>query len=206
MSITGYECFNLYQALKLHFSSDSYDFFKYSGKKRTSVNSFESRKDKYYFYKLSRRLPNQEELILFLVSNFLENEECWIGNLLTEESEIIYRKRQKVLQSLSYIFENDCIKIFESVENPNEVLICKNGEYPKLLTMVLRNEIQLETFCILNKLLNFFPTWQNKITDTVRWPSFKRKVEKYAAFIQYDVIKYKIILRKVINESEKVVS
>ena len=30
--MTGYETFSLYQALKLHFTQESYDFFKYNGK------------------------------------------------------------------------------------------------------------------------------------------------------------------------------
>ena len=53
--MTGYEAFGLYESLKLHFSKDSYDFFKYNGKTNISVTSFENRKDKYHFYKLSRK-------------------------------------------------------------------------------------------------------------------------------------------------------
>jgi hypothetical protein len=50
------------------------------------------------------------------------------------------------------------------------------------------------------------PVWSKKITDTIRWPTYQRKVEKYAAFIQADTVKYKLILKKVINENENVVS
>ena len=88
--ITGYEAFGIFQALKLHFTSDSYDFFKYHGKSKISVEAFELRKDKYHFYKLSRRLPNREELILFIVANLLHNDNLWVGDLLTEESETIF--------------------------------------------------------------------------------------------------------------------
>ena len=57
--MTGYEAFGIYQALKLHFTTDSYDFFKYNGKTNVSVNAFENRKDKYHFYKLSRKYSNK---------------------------------------------------------------------------------------------------------------------------------------------------
>ena len=204
--ITGYEAFGIFQALKLHFTSDSYDFFKYHGKSKISVEAFELRKDKYHFYKLSRRLPNREELILFIVANLLHNDNLWVGDLLTEESETIYRARQKILQSLSYTFENDCRILFEGTDNPNDVLQSDDGDYPRLLVKTLQGVTQIETLCILNSILNFFPMWSKKITDTVRWPNYRRKVEKFAAFLTYDNVKYKLILKKVIHENQNVVS
>ena len=206
MSITGYEAFGMYQAIKLHFTTDSYDFMKYGGKSKISVDAFDNRKDKYHFHKLSRRLTTQDELIMFLVANFIHNDAIWVGDLLTEESEAIYRQRQRVIQSMSYIFENDCRKIFEGVSNPNEVLQSDDGDYPSLLKMTLQKATEIETLCILNNILGFLPVWNRKITDTVRWPQYSRKVTKYAAFLPKDVVKYKLILKKVLNENENVVS
>jgi hypothetical protein len=195
--MTGYEAFESYQALKLHFTSDSYDYFKYNGKTNVSVTAFENRKDKYHFYKLSRKFTNREELISFIVANFVEDEASWVGSLLQEEADIAYRKRQKIIQSLSYTFENDCKSLFADCESPNDVLKT-NGDYPILLTKTLRKEIQIETLCMLNELLGFFPMWDKKITDTIRWPTFRKKCEKYASFLPKDVVKYKLILKKVI--------
>jgi hypothetical protein len=193
--ISGYEAFGLYQALKLHFTTDSYDYFKYNGKTSISVTSFENRKDKYHFYKLSRKYTNKDDLINFIVANLVEDDKSWVGVLLQEEADINYRKRQKVIQSLSYTFENDCILIFEDcILNPNEVLKT-DGDYPILLTKALRKEIQIETLCILNQILGFIPMWTNKINDTIRWPEYRRKCIKYASFLPQDVVKYKLILK-----------
>ena len=195
--MTGYEAFGIYQALKLHFTTESYDYFKYNGKTNISITTFENRKDKYHFYKLSRKFPNKEMLIEFLVANFLEKDKLWVGDLLNEEAEKHYLDRQKVLQSLSYVFENDCRKVFEGLDNPNEILKT-DGDYPILLVRSLRKEIHIETLCILNQLLNFFPMWNKKIADTIRWPEYQRKVIKYASFLPQDTVKYKLILKKVI--------
>ena len=196
--MTGYETFEIYQALKLHFTSDSYDFFKYNGKTNVSVSAFENRKDKYHFYKLSRKCTNRDDLINFIVANFVEDEKSWVGNLLMEEADMNYRKRQKVIQSLSYTFENDCKVIFEDcASNPNAVLKT-DGDYPVLLTKTLRKETQIETLCILNEILEFFPMWSRKITDTIRWPEYRKKCIKYTAFLPKDVVKYKLILKRVI--------
>lgn len=196
--MTGYEAFGLYESLKLHFTKDTYDYFKYNGKINISVQSFENRKDKYFFYKLSRKYTNKEDLIDFLVANFIQNEKVWIGNLLSEDADVAYRQRQKTIQSLSYIFENDCRKMFEELDNPN-VVLATNGDYPMLLTKALRKEITFESLCLLNMILKFLPMWETKIADTIRWPEYRRKIVKYTSFLPQDNVKYKLILKKVIT-------
>ena len=198
--ISGYEAFALYQALKLHFTTDSYDYFKYNGKINISIEAFENRKDKYHFYKLSRRYTNKDDLINFIIANLVEDDKLWVGSLLQEESDINFRKRQKVIQSLSYTFENDCKLIFQDCKlNPNEVLKT-DGDYPVLLTKTLQKDTQIETLCILNNILGFFPMWTKKINDTIRWPEYRRKCIKYASFLPKDDVKYKLILKKVIGD------
>jgi hypothetical protein len=198
--ISGYEAFGLYQSLKLHFTTDSYDYFKYNGVTNVTVTAFENRKDKYHFYKLSRKYTNKDDLINFTVANLVEDEKAWVGALLQEEADMNFRKRQKVIQSLSYTFENDCKLIFRDCTNPNDALMT-DGDYPLLLTKVLRKEVQIETLCILNQILGFFPMWTSKINDTIRWPAIRQKCIKYTAFIPQDDVKYKLILKKVLNEN-----
>jgi hypothetical protein len=192
--MTGYEAFSLYNSLKLHFSSGSYDYFKYNGKSNISIEAFENRKDKYHFYKLSRQ-NEKEDYIEFLVSNFLIKENLWAGDLLQEEAVIAYKQRMATIQSLGYKFQNDCQKLKDSVSSPNELLIT-DGDYPKLLIMTLQKDIHLETLVIMNSIMNFLPMWDKKITDTIRYPEFSRKVKKYAPFLQFDKEKFKNIIMK----------
>ena len=197
--MTGYEAFSIYNSLKLHFSQQSYDYFKYNGKSRISVDSFENRKDKYHFYKLSRKYK-EDEYINFLVANFIVDEKTWAGDLLKTEAEVNYLRRMKYMQSMTYSFENDCNLVFEELDDPNEVLRVEDGEYPVLLLMALRKEIQPETLVILNALLNFFPAWSKNVADTIRWPDYRMKMLKYAAFVPFDSVKYRLMLKKVIEQ------
>ena len=199
--MTGYETFGLYQALKLHFTQESYDFFKYNGKTNVSVTTFENRKDKYHFYKLSRRLAQKDDMIDFIVANLVEDEKTRVGSLLMQESEVNYRKHQKVIQSMSYTFENDCKLIFgDCILNPNEVLMT-DGDYPVLLKKGLQKLVNIESVCLLNNMLGFVPMWSKKIADTIHWPNYRMKLLKYSAFIPKDDVKYKLILKKVLNEN-----
>jgi hypothetical protein len=199
--MTGFETFGLYQALKLHFTSESYDFFKYNGKTNVSITTFENRKDKYHFYKLSRKYSDREDMTAFIVANMVEDENSWVGNLLQEPAEVNFRKHQKVIQSFSYTFENECRSLFEGTNNPNDIIVT-DGVYPVLLTKTLRSEVSIETLCVLNGILNFFPMWAKRIDDTIRWPEFRRKCVKYASFLPKDDVKYKLILKKVLNENQ----
>ena len=114
----------------------------------------------------------------------------WVGDLLTEDAEVNYRSRQKILQSLSYEFTVDLTKLFNGIDDPNEVIKVVDGDYPVLLTYTLQKETKIETLCILNSILGFLPMWDKKITDTIRWPNLKRKIVKYTAFLPKDVVKY----------------
>jgi hypothetical protein len=191
--LTGYEAFCLYSSLKLHFTS-SYDYFKYGGKLKVTIDSFDNRKDKYYFHKISRKF-NKDDYIEFLVSNFLHEPNIWIGKLMDEEANERYLNYQKVNQSLSYIFENECTELFNSVEKPNE-LFKTSGEHPILLKKVMRNEISIQTFFILNKFIDFVPAWKQKISDTIVWPNFQSKIENYSGFLRFDETKFRLILKK----------
>ena len=41
--MTAFESYKMYVALKLHFTTDSYDYFKFNGKTRVSETNFEKR-------------------------------------------------------------------------------------------------------------------------------------------------------------------
>lgn len=196
--ITAYETFQLYNALKLHFTGN-YDFFKYNGKSNVSVDSFERRKDKYHFYKLSRKYPNKEDMKNFLVANFVENDQLWVGDLLNDGGHDNYMRRQKVLQSLTYSFENDIRNVFEGVEDKNALMRCKDGDYPPLLLKYLRREIQIETLCVLDMILGFVKCWDDCIAETIRWPGIKKRIIKYEPFISYDEVRLKLKLKEILQ-------
>lgn len=191
--MTGYEAFCLYTGLRLHFTS-SYDFFKYNGKVRVTIDAFDNRKDKYFFHRLSRKY-DKEQLEQFLIANFLHDPGVWIGKLLDEEANTRYVEYQKNIQSLSYVFENECRELFSMLENPNEILKT-SGEHPVLLKKALRGEVSIQTLHILNLILNFFPMWKSNITDTIVWPNYEKLISNYSGFLKFDLTKYKLILKK----------
>lgn len=196
---TGFEAYALYQSIKLHFTSDSYDFFRYNGKTNVSKDNFSRNKAKYSFYKLSRKY-SIEELKSFYIANFLESNVNWVGDISGIEGEENYKKWQKRNQSLTYRFEQDIIGLLNATQSPNEMLVVEDGQYPLLLREMTYGNISIETVCILNDIMNFLPMWSKKISDDVVWPTHQRKIEKYTPFIVYDKAKFKEILKESLKE------
>ena len=51
----GFEVFKLYLAIKLHFTTDTYNYEEYGGKVNCKLETFTKRNDRYFFHKLSKR-------------------------------------------------------------------------------------------------------------------------------------------------------
>ena len=193
-SNNGYDTFKLYMALKFHFTG-KYDFFKYGGKVKITKDIFMKRKDRYSFHKLSRKY-DIIEMQNYMVANFVNDNATWIGDMIDAEGEEHYRNWTKTQQSLSYIFENDLIKLLNSVDTPNQLLEVNPGCYPILLSEAMGSSIKLETLLILNSIMNFFGMWNKTIDDDIVWPNYYMKCVKYLPFIQFDKTKFKKILVK----------
>lgn len=201
---TGFAAFAMFNAIKLHFTSDSYDYFKYNGKTNVSKQTFTTRKDKYQFYKLSRKY-DVVTLRDYYVANFLESDVQWVGDIMGPDGEENYTKWCKRIQSLTYTFENDIIYMFDSVDGAEfwsmeDYFKPIDGGWPMIITKMMQNKISLETVCILVDILGCMPMWEKLITDDIIWPSNHRLIKKYTPFIQYDKSKYKQFLKEKIKE------
>lgn len=188
MIMEPFDAYKKYLALKHHFTSDSYDYFKYNGKMNVKSTSFDVRKDKYMFYKLSKK----KDVEGYLIANMLNDGKTWIGDLLSSESEEIYINWLKRQESLSYVFENDISKLDDDM-NVNFKSV--NGEYPLALLLYLRKEICLETLIIIDKAIGIFKHWNKSIQDTVMWPDIYRKCLKYQSFLKLDKKTYVNLLK-----------
>ena len=189
--------------MKLHFTSESYDYFKYNGKTNVSKQTFTTNKSKYQFYKLSRKY-DLDELKNFYVANFIQGKGDWVGDLLQDGDEN-YTKWQKTQQSLTYTFENDIMYMFDSVDGAefwhiDDYFKPIDGGWPMLITKMMHDKISLETVCILVDIFGCMPKWEKQITEDIIWPTHRRIIKKYTPFIQYDKEKFTKFLKEKIKE------
>jgi hypothetical protein len=189
----GFEAYAMYNALKLHFTG-KYDYVKYNGKTPVSKDQFMLRKDKFQFYKVSRKYK-REELFGFLVANLLIKPKLWAGDLTTDEADTNYKNWLKIQQSLTYIFEQDLNHLFDLVDSPDDILKVVDGQYPLLYNEYIQGRVHKETVILLDNQMNFIPMWLKKVEDDIIFPAFAAQCKKYQPFINYDKEKVLKILK-----------
>ena len=187
-----FDSYKLYNSLKLHFETDNYDAIKYNFKTSVKPTSFFKRKDKYFFAKLAN---TYDDLLDFYVANF-KNDVKYVGDMLNEHGERYYREHKKVCESLTYTFENDINKLYESNSDFDALLEAKDNEHPFVITYWLQDEIHLETVVILDSITGFVDRENKKISETIIWPDIFRKITKYKPFVKFDKTKCVNILKK----------
>ena len=195
--VSPFDCYKSYLGLKNHFTKDKYDYHRYGGKSRASLESFYKRKDRFFFEKLSRQ-KDDSEVIEFFVSNFVscdDPQSLWIGEIV-RNGEQNYTDWKKRLQSLSYTFKSEVENVF-SGKNFDEMFKIEGTRHPQLIKEHLGKNLSLESLVILNKILGFKKQFDSKLDDPV-WKFLSMRIDKYDSFIHIDVFKFRSILKEVI--------
>ena len=193
MPFDAYRC---YLSLKNHFTKEHYDYIKYRGKTRATVQAFYKRKDRFWFEKIARQ-KKDKEVEEFFVSNFIYSTDpgtMWIGEMI-KEGEGRYTEWKKKVQSLSYIFKDEIDSLLEN-KKVDEVFDCSSG-HPLILKSHLGGDTSLETMVICDRILEYSKEWDKRLEDPV-WETVSRKIKKYSPFLNIDVPRYKKILQDVV--------
>ena len=181
-----YEVYMDYLALKQHFLSEKYDYFKFHGKIKTSITSFESRRDKHQFRKISKHKDPHN----YLLSNLIEADK-WIG----EMDERCYEYWLKRTESLAYTFKEDLNKLNDDFHSN---FIGPKTQLPRAIQLYFNRKIAPETFIILLDLLDLWGYYKCHPCDIVNPLSLfmqnKLRLKKYAPFLKYDRKKYRQIV------------
>lgn len=194
----GYKAYQTYLAIKNHFTRDSYDFIKYNGKVSASVASFKQRKDRYYFVKIENKY--NKRLTDFFLANFIARGDLWVGELVGEESDSAYTEWRKRMESLQYMFWRD----MSALRNYMDITDCgfddlfamKNGDHPVIFQMLMSDEISLESFVILDKIIHFIRVFDKKMVDDPIWSMYTTKIKKYRSFLRINKDDYRKMVKK----------
>ena len=193
MPFDAYRC---YLSLKNHFTKDHYDYHKYRGKTRATVQSFYKRKDRFWFEKFARS-KNDKEVEEFFVSKFIYSTDpatMWIGEMI-KEGEGRYIEWKKKVQSLSYIFKEETENRFEE-QKVDDAFNCSKG-HPPILKSYLGGDTSLETMVICDIIFGYGKDFDKRLNDPV-WETVSRKIKKYKPFLNINVPRYKKILKEVV--------
>jgi hypothetical protein len=158
--MNGYQTYQIYQSLKLHFTTD-YDAVKYNYKTAVRQDTFERRRDRYFFEKLSRRF-NKEKLIHYFTANLIHNPKVWIGDMKEET----YNEYISRYDKLTYMVTQDMKLMAEKGYSFDDICSTSdNNSTNPLLESLRADEIHLESVVLVDILVNFLKKLKRDLND-----------------------------------------
>jgi len=196
----GFEVYKTYLAVKLHFTTASYDYAKYEGKINAKLDTFTRRNDRYFFHKLSQKYK-QEEILDFFVANFLYDDKKWIKNLLENDGKEQFLAYRKYNSAFAYHFKSDCSFIVSDFSRRgirfNDGLLCNNGQHPRFLQLLIQKKTSYQTAIVFDHFLSFSKNWNVDIKEKVIWPNIYKKMNKLKSFMRFNETECKMIMKEV---------
>ena len=194
-AVTPIDVYKTYLAFKNHFTKKSYNYFKYGGKSKASVQAYNKRKDRYFFERMSRK-KSDEEIKDYFLANFVECDDpdrLWIGEIISSGEDNL-KSWMKRSQTMSYMFKTE-VEVFINKENFQQLFTIKGQSHPEVLKKYLQGALSIETMVILDIILEYVKNFDKKLEDPV-WDTVSLKIKKYKPFLNINVNKYKSILKE----------
>lgn len=192
-----FEAYQTFITLKAHFKNSGFDYHSF-GKVKVAPQTFERRKDRYYFEKLAKRY-SRDEMVEFFLSQILANR-GWVGDMLGEEAQTEHLARMKRVQALQYQVKTEMNKLWEDCKDDpmcfNNLFTHSEGTHPKIFRLVMEKKISPETFLVLDDLLSFTKLWQ--MDGDPIWEEVGIPILRYAPFLHLDTRRDE--LKKIISE------
>lgn len=179
ISMEPFTVYKLYLALKLHFTTDSYDITKHKGAVRGKKETFLKRKDLTAIRKLARDYK-KKEIIDLLVANFVSGNK-W-GGIFDEFCIENYKKFLTTRKRMLYNLDTDLDNMLFRMERDNIKSVTNEGEHPLIFKMFMGGDIKLETLVIMEKLYPFIEDYTNDFV----LEDICRLVRKYKPFVHID--------------------
>lgn len=183
-----------YNALRLHFTTESYDYVKYGGKTASTKTvaahqKFLANKQKNLYYMLSRH-ADPEGLI---IANLLHNPKAFVADIVGDEGQEIYLEWKARQARLTFQLEQ------ELSENDNwrkMVAMADNG-LPHLISEYIAGRISPETVAIVDAFANRLDDWSKM--DHPLMKNVQLRLRKYRPFVRFDKARAKATLSKIVQ-------
>lgn len=161
------ETYREYVGVKLHFNDNKFIYKNPTQLSRLKPEQLNKRNDREWFFRLANMFNNKpKERLDYIVSQFKDNKDAWIGDFFLDPAEKRHNLRMKTIQSFDYYIDKDIDDIIIKYDDRDlESIISVNSDRP-----IIYKEMNLkdETFCILDKIFefddnSFNPLWGNKL-------------------------------------------
>ena len=199
---SGWGVYRMYLNFRLHFNSDKYDYSldTLKGEEiKCKSETYRNREDINFFKRIVRvyNIQNMEELQGLFISHFVSGAQY--NDLYNEKAKETFLEWKKRKQSLTYNFEEDLDVLLQRTDKFDDLFRVVDGVEPEIVKAFYHNDISIETFIIMDKILGFIEHIDKHIDDDIIWPEFRNKCVYYEPFLNMDKKKYVLILKQMLD-------
>jgi hypothetical protein len=205
-----FKAWKTYQAMYLHFTG-SYDYFKYYGNASWgTIMSMEKYFAKFenqtgfswqrgFFTSIGKKYVVELDLIYYYLSQIT------IGKMYpTEFLDDYFIDYKNKMESFSLHLQRNMKVVVEYMKEYdlkfNELFECEGINHPPILKLLLGGDISLETFTVLDIILDFTKMLDKKLIDPI-WRDQKALCYNYKPFLEVNVDEKRRLIRGVLNEN-----
>jgi hypothetical protein len=178
--MTGFEAFKYYMALKLHFTTPTFNVFTNQGRIKGTRQAFFMRNDHVLFEKLAKHYSTGKDYIQFIAANFMYGNPNVVYD--AEQSLTNYKEFLRRRQSITRVFTDDLNTILCSGAQLN----FSGSSIPEVLQLFVANKITIETMVILNDLRSIVEQMKQTPQVALVLGDDLLRIEKSKGFVKYD--------------------
>lgn len=185
--IDAYDTYVIYLAVRTHFNSETYDFFKYNGKVSASRTSFDNRRDRYNYQRLSKAI-SAEDMPRYIAASMALGSK-WSGDLLSDPAKEIFTEMKAYEQACSYRLSNELDSALQECGDMKSLFKLKDGTSP-LIELYCSGKLTNYSVAVLSKLVPFANKYDEVLgKDDWIWSKMKIECIKLAPFLHIDLKK-----------------
>lgn len=211
MKLDGLLAFQMFSAMKLHFTQESFDVGNYGYcKRRFNASRLEKRQDKKFFYALASDLQKEDRLKLYLASTFVFNPDIWVGDLVGNDTcKANYQAMKKYKMSASKSLQDETKKLLYTTASGTtrirtfpEIVRSKDGDLPLFVKQVLSLDIRPETAIFYDRIFNAFDLVDKDLgADHIIWKGVRHRLQKFSSFVTVENAETMRKIRYVLRET-----
>lgn len=174
--MTPFQVYRLYLAVKLHFSSEKYDIFESRGAVKCTEAGFNKSRGRGRFDALAKyTLKEPRDAVQFFVANAVYDTNIFEH----EESLSAWTRWNRNKQMMTQLVLDDVSTIVSNVQELEEAF---RGDFPLVVKLLNRNELNIESIAVLDRFIHF-TRWDNWTHNLIQ-PKLHVKINKLQKFLK----------------------
>lgn len=183
-----------YNSLRLHFTTESYDYLKYGGKTKNTATvaahrKFLANKQKMLYTQLSRQ-SDSEGLVL---SNLLHNPKAFIADIVSSDGQDIYTAWKTRQARLMFQLETE----LSANDNWRKMVAFSDNGLPHIISEYIAGRISPETVAIIDSFAKRLDDWAK--LDHPLMNNVQLRLRKYRPFVRFDKTRAKAVIGKLVG-------